>query len=70
MPVQRTEIEMAKMRLFKSTRAIVGLKHRLEADNELNVVLPQVEAAFDASVMRGELPDASVTAALAVVLGE
>ena len=67
---QRTEVELAKGKLLKATRSIVRLKYSLMADEELNRVLPEVEASFDASVLSGELPDAAVTASLAVVLGD
>jgi hypothetical protein len=66
----RTEVEVAKAKLLKSARAIIRLKYSLLADEELARVLPEVESQFNQSTLRGELPDAAVTASLAVVLGE
>ena len=43
--------------MLKTLRAAVRLKHSIAADNELNTLLPDAEAAFDAAVQRGELPD-------------
>mgnify|MGYP001602987762 CR=1 FL=1 len=57
MTVQRTEVEMARAQLLKAARSAVRLKHSLVADDELNEVLPVLEASFDLSVAHGVLPD-------------
>ena len=55
---QKTDIEVERAKMLKAIRAAVRLKHALAADEELNRVLPEAEAAFDKAVKRGELPDA------------
>lgn len=54
---QRDKVEMARANMLKTIRTAVRLRHSLEADAELNEVLPQAQARFDAAVMRGVLPD-------------
>ena len=54
---QRSEIEEAKAAALKTVRSVIRLKYSLEADHELNSVLPDVERRFDKAVNQGELPD-------------
>lgn len=56
----KDDIELRKRALFKAARSAVRLKHSLEADAELNEVLPQLERAFDSAVSRGVLPDVAL----------
>jgi hypothetical protein len=57
MTEQRTDAEMRKYELVKALRAAVRLKHSIEADRELNLVLPQAERQFDVALLKGQLPD-------------
>lgn len=52
----KAEVDQARADALKTIRAIVRLRHSLEADRELNDVLPRAEAHFDALVQRGKLP--------------
>lgn len=56
MTVQKTEIELQKALMVKVLRSQIRLKHTLEAERELNQVLPEAERQFDVAVQRGELP--------------
>lgn len=53
----KDDIELRKRALFKAARSAVRLRHSLEADAELNDLLPVLERAFDSSVSRGILPE-------------
>lgn len=53
----KDDIELRKRALFKAARSAVRLRHSLEADAELNDLLPRLERAFDKRVARGNLPD-------------
>ena len=54
---QLTEIEVRKRQIVAFERRQIRAKYSLLADAEINVVIPRVEAEFDAAVLRGELPD-------------
>lgn len=56
----KDDIELRKRALFKAARSAVRLRHSLEADAELNDLLPRLERAFDKRVARGNLPDVAV----------
>lgn len=53
----KDDIELRKRALFKAARSAVRLRHSLEADAELNELLPVLERQFDSAVSRGNLPD-------------
>lgn len=57
MTVQRTEIQQLKYEMVKKLRNEIRTAHSLQADHELNEILPQAEAMFDRAVARGVLPD-------------
>lgn len=42
--------------MLKVIRAAVRLKYSIQADNELNELLPKAEAYFESHVNRGQLP--------------
>lgn len=65
MTVQKDEYEQARAEMVKTIRSAVRLKHSIEADRELNEVLPKAEKAFNAAVQRGELPEPNEYLALA-----
>jgi len=44
--------------MLKTIRAAVRLKHSINADRELNDLLPEAELRFDAAVNRGRLMSA------------
>jgi hypothetical protein len=56
----KDDIELRKRALFKAARSAVRLRHSLNADAELNDLLPALERAFDMSVSRGVLPEVKV----------
>lgn len=53
----KDDIELRRRALFKAARSYVRMKHSLEADAELNELLPMLERQFDSAVSRGVLPD-------------
>ena len=57
MSVHKDKVDQARANALKVVRLAVRLKHSIAADEELNEVLPRVEAKFNAAVMRGELPE-------------
>lgn len=57
MAVHRDDVDQARVNVLKTVRTAIRLRHSINADNELNEVLPKVEARFNAQVMRGILPD-------------
>lgn len=56
MTVKLTETELARRAFIKSLRAAIRTKHSIQADAELNDVLPEAEKAFDRAIQRGTLP--------------
>ena len=65
MTIRKTDSELRLAGIVKATRTAIRLKHTLNADRELNDVLPDVEAAFARALQRGELADAIDVQALA-----
>lgn len=63
-----TPEEMERRRITKAARTLIRLKHSLAADEELNDVLPDTLAEFDAALARGELKQ--LTAGLHDVIGD
>ena len=57
MTTQKTEIERAKARMLKAARSLKRLQKSMEADDELNELLPALEDEFDRRIHKGELPD-------------
>jgi len=55
--IHRDKVDQERANLLKVIRTAVRLKHSLNADDELNDVLPRAEAKFNASIQRGVLPD-------------
>lgn len=53
----KDDIAIRKAALLKTARMAVRLRHSLEADAELAVVLPRIENLFTQAVQRGELPE-------------
>lgn len=64
---KKTPAEMEKARIAKATRGLIRLKHSLQADEEINAVLPDTLEEFDAALARGELRE--LRAGLNDVLG-
>lgn len=52
---KKTPIEMERARVMKVTRSMLRLKHSLNADEEINNILPDTLEEFDRSVQSGEL---------------
>lgn len=52
---KKSSIEMERERITKITRALIRLKHSLNADEELNDVLPDTLEEFEKSLQAGEL---------------
>lgn len=52
---RKSEAEMERWKIAKVTRTMLRLKHSLAADEEINQVLPERIASFDAALQRGEL---------------
>lgn len=64
----KDSITMRQAALVKAARSMVRLRYSLMADEELNEVLPRIEAAFTAAVQSGEMP--SVAGLLAEFISE
>lgn len=47
--------EMQRLKITKTARTLIRLKHSLAADEEINAVLPATLQEFDAAVGRGNL---------------
>ena len=58
--IPKDDIELRKRALFKAARSAIRLKHSLEADAELNDLLPRLEREFDSAISRGRLPEVAV----------
>jgi len=52
---KKSEIEMERARIIKITRTLTRLKHSLNADEEINDVLPARLSEFDSALQDGEL---------------
>lgn len=52
---QKTPIEMERAKTIRILRTLTRLKYSLEADRELNELLPEVMVEFDQGVQKGEL---------------
>lgn len=57
MSKQKKSADQARANMLKTVRMIIRLKHSINADNELSVVLPRAEASFDNMLLRGQLPE-------------
>lgn len=57
MSIHKDRVDQARANTLKVIRTAIRLKHSIAADEELNEVLPRAEAKFNASVLRGELPE-------------
>jgi hypothetical protein len=51
---QRSDIEQEKFELLSAARGMVRLRHRIEADRELNRVLPELERKIDSAIQSGK----------------
>ena len=59
---KKTPVEMEEYKIIKATRTLIRLKHSLNADEELNEVLPKTLDEFTKSLQSGELKQlASIT---------
>lgn len=54
---KKTEAELRRAGIIKTTRTLVRLKHSLRVDEELNELLPETLREFDEALARGELHD-------------
>lgn len=54
---QKTDIEMQRAAILKIQRTAIRLKHSLNADEELNRVLPATLREFDNALQAGELKE-------------
>lgn len=54
--IQKDDIELRRAALLKAARSAVRLRHSLEADAELNELLPELERRFHQSIQQGQLP--------------
>jgi hypothetical protein len=53
--IKKSEIEMERAKIIKTSRTLIRLKHSLEADKELNDFLPDRLTEFDQSLQNGTL---------------
>jgi len=54
--VPKDSVDQGRAEMLKTIRALVRLKHSLEADRELNEVLPRAESFYNKKVQLGQLP--------------
>lgn len=52
---QKSDIEMERAKVIKVSRTLIRLKKSIEADQELNDILPSTLSEFDAALQSGEL---------------
>jgi len=52
---------MARWRMTKAARMLIRLQKSLEADEEINRILPEKLEQFDAALQRGEILELSVS---------
>lgn len=52
---KKTDIELERDRIIKTHRALIRLKHSLNADKEINDLLPDRLNEFDRAIQTGEL---------------
>lgn len=52
---KKTDIEMERDRILKTYRTLLRLKHSLNADKEINDLLPDRLNEFDRAIQAGEL---------------
>jgi hypothetical protein len=53
----KDDIEIQRAAMLKAARSMIRLRHSIEADRELNEVLPALGRKFDAAVASGTLPN-------------
>ncbi len=53
---QKDNVEVQLAATVKRARTSIRLKHSLEADAEINEVVPKIEARFYALIQRGKSP--------------
>jgi len=58
--IKKSEIEMERASLIKTTRTLLRLKASLSFDKELNDILPDQLEEFDAGIQSGELRTLSI----------
>lgn len=54
---QKDDVELRRAAMLKAARSAVRLRYAIEADEELNRVLPELDRAFTNSVQAGILPE-------------
>ena len=52
---KKSPVEMERARITKITRTLVRLKHSLNADDEINDLLPDKLSEFEKGIHNGEL---------------
>lgn len=52
---KKSPAELERAKIIKATRTLVRLKHSLKADEEINSLLPDRLAEFDAALQQGSL---------------
>ena len=67
---QKSEIELELQIAEKIARSIVRLKHSINADRELNEILPKITERFNAGLESGELRVLEVPDGLSLELNE
>jgi hypothetical protein len=50
----REDADQQRANMLKTIRAAVRLKHSINADNELNELLPEAELRYNAALNRGK----------------
>lgn len=51
---EKSDLEMQRARILKAARTIIRAKHAANADEELNQVLPRLEAAMNKALAQGK----------------
>lgn len=52
---KKSPIEMERQKVTKVTRSLIRLKHSIQADEEINNILPDTLLEFDKALQSGEL---------------
>jgi uncharacterized protein YccT (UPF0319 family) len=66
----RSDIEQAVVNARKVARSMLRLKHSIAADNELNDVMPRIEAYLAQQVAKGYVPELTGEELLKLVEGD
>lgn len=69
MATSRSDIEQAILNNMKMARTLIRLRHSIEADEELNRVLPLLRTVLEAQAQSGQVVGLTADEVRAIILG-